>query len=144
VAGLRLTHDAVASPLQRQRRIPTFCISNTTPRQQQHSIFENTTGAIIMRITAGSTTPGSTPWQQYNTNGIYVDVDTSSSGFADVPSYTASIGGTAWHWTTTGANAIYRATRNGFRVYIHQEGTAITPAMANSRRWHINWIGMGD
>lgn len=80
---------------------------------------------------------------QYSTNGIYVDVDTSSSGFTDVPSYTTSIGGTSNQWTTTGANAVYQASKTGFRIYIHKADTAITPAYANSRRWHINWIGMG-
>lgn len=97
-----------------------------------------------MRIVAGSTTPGSTSWVQYSSNGIYVDVDTSSSGFTDVPSYTTSIGGSSHQWTTTGANAIYQASKNGFRIYIHQENAAITPTQANARRWHINWIAMGE
>lgn len=95
-----------------------------------------------LRIAAGRTTPGSTNWVQYSTNGIYVDVDTSSAGFTSTPYYFTSIGGTSSHWTATGATSIYSATRTGFRIYIC--ATGITAAQANSWQWHINWCGIGN
>ncbi len=92
---------------------------------------------------AGRTTPGATNWQPYGSNGIYVDVDTSSAGFTTTPVYVTSIGGISSHWQTTGATSIYQASPTTFRVYVRfSDGSAITPAVANSYQWHINWIAM--
>lgn len=92
---------------------------------------------------AGRTTPGATNWQPYGTNGIYLDVDTSSAGFTTTPVYVTSIGGDGWHWLTTGATSIYQASPTSFRVYVRfSDGSSLTPAQANGLRWHINWIAM--
>jgi hypothetical protein len=98
------------------------------------------------RSASGSTTPGATAWQQYKPpgqTGIYVDVDTSAGGFSTPPIYITSIGGDTNHWATTGATSIYLATATGFRVYVrYADGSSLTPAVANSYQWYINWIGM--
>src|SRR5437763_9908946 len=100
----------------------------------------------IRNLASGSTPPGATAWQQYNppTNtGVFVDVDTSAAGFDTTPVYITSIGGNSSHWSTTGATSIYTATAKGFRVYVRwADGSALTPAQANSLGWYINWIGM--
>jgi len=98
-----------------------------------------------LKIASGRTTPGSTPWEQYNggTPGIYVDVNTSSGGFTGTPLYFTSIGGNSNHWATTGATSIYLPTATGFRVYVRYANSgAITPDQANSLQWHINWLGI--
>jgi len=90
----------------------------------------------------GATEAGSTAWVQYATDGIYVDVDTSKCGFMQTPEYLSSLGGKSSHWTSTGGSEIYLPTPTGFRVYIHKKSA--TPAYANDRLWHINWIGSGS
>jgi RHS repeat-associated protein len=89
---------------------------------------------------SGRTTPGSTNWVQYDTNGIYVDVSTSACGLAAVPLYLTSLGGNSSHYVTQGATSIYSPTATGFRIYIYQGG--ITPTLANQWQWHINWLAI--
>ncbi len=95
------------------------------------------------RIASGRTTPGSTAWQVYSSNGIYVDVNTTTGKFTSPPVYVTSIGGVSGQWATTGATSVYSATATGFRVYVKwSDSGPLTPATANSFQWHINWIGM--
>jgi hypothetical protein len=101
------------------------------------------------RIASGQTPQGATAWQVYSPSGIMVDIDTSAGKFSSVPVYITSIGGRTRHWSTTGASSIYptppalHATATGFRVYVRwANGGPLTPAMAISYGWHINWIGM--
>ena len=98
-----------------------------------------------LKIAFGSTTPGSTNWQPYSGNtGIYVDVDTSAGKFATTPTYMTSIGGNSSHWATTGVTSIYTPSPTGFRVYVRwSDGSALTPAQANSFQWQVNWLGVG-
>jgi hypothetical protein len=86
---------------------------------------------------AGQTASASTNWTQYNTDGIYVDVDTSSCGFSATPVYVTSMGGSGHFWST-GSSEVYVNTATGFRTYIYMSG--ITPASANSKNWQINWV----
>ena len=98
---------------------------------------------ILRDIASGSTPSGTTNWQVYAANGIYLDVDTSAGGFRTTPVYVTSIGGNSSHWSTTGATSIYFATATGFRVYVRWvDYSPLTPAQANSLGWYINWIGM--
>ena len=100
---------------------------------------------MSIKIASGSTTPGSTNWQAYGGNGVYLDVDTSAGKFTTTPKYLTSIGGNSSHWATTGATSIYNATPTGFRVYVRwSDGSALTPAQANSFQWHINWLGVEE
>jgi len=96
----------------------------------------------VTHLCSGRTETGLTDWRKYSTNGLYVDVDTSKCGFSVPPNYISSMGGSTWHWKTTGSSEIYKATATGFRIYIHTEDTA-DPATANSRNWHINWVAEG-
>ena len=88
-------------------------------------------------LCTGQTAQGATGWQQYNADGIYLDVNTAGCGFASTPQYVTSIGGATSHWTSFGATAIYSPTATGFRVYVYTPG--ITPALANAWGWHLNW-----
>jgi hypothetical protein len=97
----------------------------------------------IVQVVGGATPVGNTAWQPY-TEGIFVDVDTSSAGFTYTPIYITSLGGNGSHWATTGATSIYLPTRTGFRVYVRwANGGSLTPAVANQNGWHINWIARG-
>ena len=55
------------------------------------------TGAPV-RLVVGRTDPHTTPWVQYNHGGIYVDIDTSSAGFAATPYYFNSLSGHTNNW----------------------------------------------
>lgn len=94
-------------------------------------------------IACGNTPQGSTAWQAYGTNGIFVDVNTAAGKFSATPLYLTSIGGNSSHWATTGGTSIYTATATGFRIYIRwSDGSPLTPAQANGNGWYINWIGI--
>lgn len=101
-----------------------------------------------MRIVSGSTQPGNTNWVDYDPNGIYVDIDTSSARFTETPRYFASLGGDGYHWSTTGATSIYDASPTGFRIYVYkdptffQENEEMGPEYANRHKWHINWLAV--
>lgn len=86
---------------------------------------------------SGSTTAGSTNWEQYSSNAISVAVDTSSCGFSATPVYVTSLGGGSASFVTTGSSEVYDETASGFTIYIY---TTTTPAEANTKGWHINWI----
>jgi hypothetical protein len=88
-------------------------------------------------LCTGQTAQGATGWQQYNADGIYLDVNTAGCGFASTPLYLTSLGGLGSHWVSSGATAIYGPTATGFRVYVNFPG--ITPALANEWGWHLNW-----
>ncbi|MFP2910080.1 S8 family peptidase [Pyxidicoccus sp. 3LFB2] len=88
-------------------------------------------------VCKGQTPQGTTNWQQYSAEGIYLDVNTAGCGFTSTPLYFTSLGGTSSHWTSSGATAIYSPTATGFRVYVRTPG--ITPALANQWGWHLNW-----
>jgi len=95
------------------------------------------------RIVAGSTTPGDTNWVQLGSNSLYVDVDTSSAGFTEMPLYFTSLGGKTSHWIAIGVNSVYKATPTGFRIYIYSgDERPLTPEYANENEWHIQWLGM--
>jgi secreted trypsin-like serine protease len=89
------------------------------------------------RPCSGRTIPGSTDWQQFGTDGVYVNIDTSACGLTSAPLYFSTIGGDGGHWTARGASSIYDPTATGFTIYLNDPG--ITPELANQRRWHINW-----
>jgi hypothetical protein len=93
-------------------------------------------------INVGSTQAGTTNWQSYGTNAIYVDVDTSAARFTATPLYFTSIGGITNQRDAQGINAIYSATSKGFRIYLRNwNGVALTPAYANSKGWCVQWLG---
>jgi hypothetical protein len=99
---------------------------------------------VSIKIASGSTTPGSTNWQPYSGDtGVYLDVDTSTGKFTTTPKYFTSIGGNSSHWATTGVTSLYAPSPTGFRVYVRwSDGSALTPAQANSFQWHVNWLGI--
>jgi hypothetical protein len=118
----------------------------STPVQGNQTLSV-TSGADGAKIASGSTTPGSTNWQAYGENGIYVDVDTNAAGFTTTPVYVTSIGGEVGHWATTGGSSVYQPGAKGFRIYIRWErisetGEKLTPQIANTNKWHINWIAV--
>jgi hypothetical protein len=118
-----------------------FAASITVINQPAVALLQTVQSALIAR---GSTPVGNTAWQQYSSGaGVFVDVDTSSAGFATTPIYITSLGGNNAHWGTTGATSIYDATPTGFRVYVRwSSGEELTPAVANQFGWHINWIAV--
>lgn len=125
-----------------------FAAPITVINQPTPALSQSERSALIAR---GSTPVGNTAWQPYFVpgnvttagEGIFVDVDTTSAGFTTTPIYITSLGGTGYHWGTTGATSIYNPTPTGFRVYIRfPDGSSLTPAFANQLGWHINWIAV--
>ena len=100
-------------------------------------------GTMAITLGSGATPEGTTDWRPYSGVGVYVDVDTTASGFTNTPKYFTAIGGSSSHWATTGATSIYSPTPTGFRVYVRwSNGTALTPETANANNWHIEWLGL--
>ena len=77
-------------------------------------------------------------WQQYSSDGIYMDVNTSGCGFGSTPLYFASLQGNTQHAWAKGTHAIYQPTATGFRMYIHRSG--VSTSEANQWGWRINWV----
>ncbi|MBN1596038.1 hypothetical protein JW933_08950 [candidate division FCPU426 bacterium] len=124
-------------------------LGNTITGQELETLFGFADTAYPDAKTgSGSTLPGATEWKEYRSDsgqriGIYVDVDTRAAGFIATPFYFASLAGASSHWSTTGANSIYNATPTGFRIYVRSfNGVALTPAVANQKKWHITWFGI--
>jgi hypothetical protein len=119
-------------------------------------LTQGDTNMATQRIASGQTPQGTTAWQTYpagtppaNSTGVFVDVNTTAGKFQTAPAYITSIGGDSHHWATTGASSVYPVppdllpTATRFRVYVRWiDGANLTPAIANSHKWHINWIGM--
>jgi hypothetical protein len=100
-------------------------------------------GSPLSIIKTGHTTPGATDWKQYGTDALYLDVDTNSAGFNQVPYYMASLNGSYCQWEADGINAIYSPTTTGFRIYLRDDmGRALTPAFANQMGWTVQWTGI--
>ena len=100
-------------------------------------------GAV--KVASGSTEAGNSNWQPYNKAGVYIDVDTSAAGFTETPHYIVSLHGTGHIWETTGGSEVYRATSTGFRIHVRfPDGRKLTPAFANSKKWHIVWVGVKE
>ncbi|MEQ1734255.1 MAG: hypothetical protein ABL940_11305, partial [Bacteroidia bacterium] len=131
-------------------------IGTTAPTEPLH-VIGNLLGASrnqnlagdAQRIATGSTAPGA-GWVQYTATpglpsyrGIYIDVNTASAGFTSIPFYFSSMVGNTNHWTVTGVTSIYSPTATGFRIYLQSTTEDITPAIANTYGWYINWMGVG-
>jgi hypothetical protein len=108
-------------------------------------------GGSNMARAFGKTDPSD--WKQapgIRKNSLYVDVKLpTTAGFDNDPAkpiiYTTSIGGDNQHWALVGANAVYKATHTGFRVYIRWfDFSELIPEYAEQMNWHINWIAMQE
>ena len=94
----------------------------------------------------GKTDP--TSWKQtpgVRDNSLYVDITFPAGSFnaTDPIVCTTSIGGENQHWSLVGANAVYKVTSTGFRVYIRWfDFSRLIPSYAEQMGWHINWIAM--
>jgi hypothetical protein len=95
-----------------------------------------------LRIAAGKTTPQAAPWVQYNTDTIYVDVDTSPAGFSSTPQYFTSLGGHTNSLLARGVTSVYQPTAQGFRIHITYPH--LTVAQAKEWGWYINWVAIGQ
>jgi hypothetical protein len=149
VGGHWITYGATSiySPTTTGFRIWIYYSSGITPEQANSSDYQwhinwmaVPEGTNTGTVCSGRSTPGSTNWQQYNSNGIYLDFVTSAYGLTATPLYMTSLGGDTNHYVTTGATSIYLPTSTGFRIYINQSG--ITPALANQFKWHINFVAV--
>lgn len=104
--------------------------------------------ATSATIGFGSTPPGSTDWKLYQDKpgALFVEVDTTGSGFTSTPTYFTSLGGLNQHWDLVGMSSVYSPTATGFRVYIKTPTGAakdwFTVENANKRGWHVNWFGI--
>ena len=101
-----------------------------------------TDGGANLRMYTGHTPSTGTGWVQYNTEGIYIDVNISACGFTSAPQIYTTLEGSASHYQSKGVTSIYSKTATGFRVYVNLTG--ITIAEANSWNWHVSWFAIGN
>ncbi len=94
---------------------------------------------------SGTTDIGNTNWLGKAGN-IYVDIDTSSCNFTEIPTYFSTLAGAKniegdslvlSPESMMGATAIYTPSASGFRVILR--GGSVTPDLAREFGWHINW-----
>ncbi|MER5619278.1 hypothetical protein [Streptomyces sp. NPDC002215] len=103
-----------------------------------------------LRVGSGKTTPGG-GWQTYSTEGVYIDIDTTSAKFSGDPVYHASIystgGSQLW---THGAHAIYQVSATGFRLYLRwvddakRNGKQLTPETCQQYGFYVAWSGVDE
>ncbi|KAA1248120.1 T9SS type A sorting domain-containing protein [Aquimarina sp. RZ0] len=108
-----------------------------------------------VKIGQGVTSPED--WINYNTTGIYVDVDTKSCGFTTTPHYLItleSVTNKGSHWYISGVPSLYNVTPTGFRVYIRWTDAPsdlptvgpypnpLRASTAKDRDWVIRWTGI--
>jgi len=144
--------NAVARPGQDSFQVFLTKEGISADTASQHKWYINwiatgeTTAQPTTRLCTGSTDTKSTNWLDYaasSIKSIHTAVDTSHCGFKNTPIYVTSLGGASNHWTTTGASSIYSPTSSGFHTYVRKVGLGITPAYAQQRNWHVNWVAAG-
>src|SRR4051812_15933319 len=85
-----------------------------------------------------------TLWQVYSTNGMFMNINTSSCNFNQTPLYFTSLAGSSNHLELIGHNAIYMPTRSSLRIYVTSlPGWSASTLMtyASSYAWNVNWVG---
>jgi hypothetical protein len=126
-------------------------VGTNNPQARLHVEGGNLLGAArdtagnAQRICSGRTPVGATAWVVYpdgTATSIYVDVDTRACGFTAIPVYIANLSCDSSCWQSTGSYP-YARTARGFRIYI-KSPWVITPAEANTYRWHIEWAAFGN
>ena len=69
---------------------------------------------------------------------LFIDVSAKANKFVTTPSYVSSVAGKAHHLVVTGGSSVFRASKDGFRIYLDH---APTPLVAKAANWHVNYIG---
>ena len=103
----------------------------------------------MLQIGQGKTSPSD--WENYDTRGIVVTVDTSASGFKETPHYIVTLEGDSYHWCANGVNAIYHPSPTEFTIYLRwtdDDGhygfhNPLRKDFAQSKNWHLKWIAVG-
>ncbi len=120
-------------------------------------LLMTTTMNAQVKIGQGVTSPDD--WINYNTTGIYVDVNTSACGFTTTPHYNVTLESTTnsgYHWYVSGTTSLYNVSPTGFRVYLrwtdHPSELATVGSLnfpnplrvstAENRNWVIRWTGI--
>ncbi|WP_271783259.1 T9SS type A sorting domain-containing protein [Aquimarina algiphila] len=110
-----------------------------------------------VKIGQGVTSPDD--WVDYNTTGIYVDINTSACGFNTTPHYLVTLESTTnkgFHWYISGTPSLYNVTPTGFRVYLRWTdapsdlptvgslnfANPLRASTAKNRDWVIRWTGI--
>ena len=84
-------------------------------------------------------------WHDYYSQGAYLDVDTRSCKFSDSNvMYFTEMRGAGGQWTSSGAQAIYSSSADGFRVYIAQVYGIGYSWWMNSLQHQVRWCGVGN
>jgi len=94
-----------------------------------------------IKVCAGTTGRESTDWINYNSQGIYTDVDIGSCGFVKTPTVTTSLEGRSYHWTADGTSAVYSVSPTGFRIYIYNSN--LREDFAKNYDYNVEWISVG-
>jgi secreted trypsin-like serine protease len=101
---------------------------------------------------SGRTIPGRGPWRPSATLGFTRILPNTSAcatpeahdGRSDLSTlYFTTLGGTSGHWEALGTNTLVPDETNNFNVHL-EHPTAVTPATAETRKYHINWEETDD
>lgn len=105
-------------------------------------------GSGVQRICTGQTPVGTSAWAVYGAGGaIEIVVDTTACNFTNKPIYLPVLAGRTNHWLTTGGSNPYTETANEtkqFKIFVKDDAGPVTPAQANERGWHIQWMAIGN
>lgn len=115
--------------------------------------------ALQAQVKMGQGVTSPNDWVNYNTTGIYVDVNTSACKFNTTPHYVVtleSISNKGYHWYISGTSSLYNVTATGFRVYLRWTDAPsdlptvgslnfpnpLRASTAKNRDWVIRWTGI--
>jgi hypothetical protein len=85
-------------------------------------------------------------WQSIRapeTTGMYVDVDTSKNSYMKTPSYVSAVSITTakHHLPLSGAGNIFRANKDGFRVYMSEQASYDSSKfLSDARGWKVHYL----
>jgi hypothetical protein len=82
-------------------------------------------------------------------NIVYNDVETTRCGFKSTPHYVTAIHGDRFQFETTGSHAIYKPSKDGFRVYLVVSDNLVSHhkdivALADKENWRVAFVGSTD
>ncbi|CAF4760359.1 unnamed protein product [Rotaria socialis] len=113
----------------------------TTTTQTQGNITNTTVTSSKIYYCGGLS--NFTRWNLYSSNGLYMNIDTTTCSFNSTPLYFTSMGGNDEQWFLAGYAAIYAATKVSFRIYMTSSNQSNNVLMLNSsytNQWNVNWL----
>ncbi|CAM4798754.1 unnamed protein product [Rotaria magnacalcarata] len=122
----------------------TTSTSTTTTTTQTQGNITNTTVTSSKIYYCGGIS-NFTRWNLYSSNGLYMNIDTTTCSFNSTPLYFTSMGGNDEQWFLAGYTAIYAATKVSFTIYMtssNQSNNVLMLSSSYADQWNVNWLGI--